>query len=168
MVSDHLFDDGIERSLAPQKKQRRVVVRDSSAHFDGCFGVASVLMVTVPVMLLVGNVDCPSAWGSLGPAHRSDEYSSAPMPRRPAKVTQGEIARVIRAAKEAGAVEVVIDGEGQIRVVLSADVPAASMLPSKEDDDAPVWTMSAPAKKKRWSSRDATSWRDIPKRLPRP
>lgn len=90
------------------------------------------------------------------------------MPRRPAKVTQGEIARVIRAAKEAGAVEVVIDGEGQIRVVLSADVPAASMLPSKEDDDAPVWTMSAPAKKKRWSSRDATSWRDIPKRLPRP
>jgi hypothetical protein len=31
------------------------------------------------------------------------------MPRRPAKVAQGEILRVIRAAKEAGAAEVVID-----------------------------------------------------------
>jgi len=36
------------------------------------------------------------------------------MPRRPDKVTQGEIARVIRAAQEAGAAEVIIDGEGQI------------------------------------------------------
>lgn len=38
------------------------------------------------------------------------------MPRRPAKITQGEIARVIRAAKQAGAAEVVIDGEGQIDI----------------------------------------------------
>ena len=89
------------------------------------------------------------------------------MPRRPAEVTQGEIARVIRATKEAGAAEVVIDGEGQICIVLSPNVPAASASPSKEDD-GPVWTMSAPARKKRWSSRDATSWRDIPKRLLRP
>jgi hypothetical protein len=41
------------------------------------------------------------------------------MPRRPAKVIQDEIARAIRAAKEAGAAGVVIDSEGQIRVVLS-------------------------------------------------
>jgi hypothetical protein len=73
------------------------------------------------------------------------------MPRHPAKVTQGEIARVIRAAKKVGGVEMVVDGEGQIRRVLSGDVPATSMLSSKEDDDAPVWTMSAPAKKKPWS-----------------
>jgi hypothetical protein len=90
------------------------------------------------------------------------------MPRRPVKITQGEIARVIRAAKEAGAAEVVIDGEGQIRVVLSPNVSAASTSPSEEDDDGPVWTMSVPARKKRWSSRDATSWREIPKHLLRP
>jgi hypothetical protein len=48
------------------------------------------------------------------------------MPRRAAKITQGEIARVIRAAREAGAKEVIIDGQGQIRVVLSSNAPAAS------------------------------------------
>jgi hypothetical protein len=64
------------------------------------------------------------------------------MPRRAAKITQGEIARVIRAAKEAGAAEVVIDGGGQICVVLSPNVLAASTSPSQEDDDGPVWTMS--------------------------
>ena len=84
------------------------------------------------------------------------------MPRRPAKVTQGEIARVIRAAKEAGAAEVVIDGEGQIHIVLSLSAPVASPAPPKVDDGQ-VWTLSVPAKKKRWSSQDATSWRDIPK-----
>jgi hypothetical protein len=89
------------------------------------------------------------------------------MPRRPAKVTQGEIARVIRAAKEAGAAEVVIDGEGQIHVVLSLSAPVASPSPPK-DDDRQVWTQSVPAKKKRWSSRNATSWRDIPKCQLRP
>jgi hypothetical protein len=40
------------------------------------------------------------------------------MPRRAAKITQSQIARVIRAAREAGATEVIIDGEGQIRIVL--------------------------------------------------
>ena len=47
----------------------------------------------------------------------SEEVRS--MPRRAAKITQSEIARVIRAAREAGATEVIVDGEGQIRVVLS-------------------------------------------------
>jgi hypothetical protein len=42
------------------------------------------------------------------------------MPRRPAKVTQAEIARAIRAAKEAGASAVTIDGEGVIRIALMA------------------------------------------------
>ena len=90
------------------------------------------------------------------------------MPRRVAKITQGEIARVIRAAKEAGAGEVIIDGQGQIRVVLSSKAPAASTSSSEETDDGPVWTMSVPARRERWSSRDATSWRDIPKHLLRP
>jgi hypothetical protein len=87
------------------------------------------------------------------------------MPRRSTRVNHREIANVIRAAKEAGAVEVVIGNEGQIRVVFSSDAPADS--PPK-DDGGHVWTMSVPGKKKRWSSRDSTSWRDIPKRQLRP
>ena len=42
------------------------------------------------------------------------------MPRRPAKVTQADIARAIRAAKEAGASEVTVDREGVIRIGLRA------------------------------------------------
>ncbi len=83
------------------------------------------------------------------------------MPRRPAKMAQVELAHAIRAANEAGAVEVVIDGEGQIRVVLSSGEPMVS--PSPQKDEGHVWTMSVPGKKKRWSSRDSASWRDIPK-----
>jgi hypothetical protein len=41
------------------------------------------------------------------------------MPRRPARVTQADIARAIRAAKEAGASEVTVDGEGVIRIALT-------------------------------------------------
>ena len=40
------------------------------------------------------------------------------MPRRPAKVTQADIARAIRAAKQAGAKGVTVDGNGVIRIVL--------------------------------------------------
>src|SRR5215467_2613466 len=42
----------------------------------------------------------------------------AHMPRRPAKVTQADIARALRAAKEAGAHSVTIDSEGFIRIEL--------------------------------------------------
>jgi hypothetical protein len=42
------------------------------------------------------------------------------MPRRPAKVTQADIARAIRAAKEAGASAVTVDQEGVIRISLTA------------------------------------------------
>ncbi|MGJ4950029.1 hypothetical protein [Bradyrhizobium sp. HKCCYLS20291] len=41
------------------------------------------------------------------------------MPRRPAKVTQADIARAIRAAKEAGANEVNIAADGTIRISLA-------------------------------------------------
>jgi hypothetical protein len=47
------------------------------------------------------------------------------MPRRPASITQADVARVIRAAKQAGAAEVEVRlGDGaQIVVRLSASAP---------------------------------------------
>ncbi|QHP69809.1 hypothetical protein EI171_22435 [Bradyrhizobium sp. LCT2] len=64
------------------------------------------------------------------------------MPRRPAKVTQADIARVIRAAKEAGADEVIIDVSGQIRISLHP-TPLTSR---QESNDTVEWQLSAPAK----------------------
>ena len=46
------------------------------------------------------------------------------MPRRPAKVTQADIARAIRAAKETGANSVTVDSDGVIRIVLAANLPS--------------------------------------------
>ncbi|TKV82229.1 hypothetical protein FDV58_06935 [Bradyrhizobium elkanii] len=60
------------------------------------------------------------------------------MPRRPAKVTQADIARVIRAAKAAGASAVTVDAEGTIRIALAAS--AASIEPT--GDGAEIWTPS--------------------------
>jgi len=40
------------------------------------------------------------------------------MPRRPASVTQADISRAIRAAKESGAGEVTIDSSGTIHIAL--------------------------------------------------
>lgn len=59
------------------------------------------------------------------------------MPRRPAKVTQADIARAIRAAKETGANAVTIDGEGIIRITL---VGAAPIKPTNGVDQE--WTPS--------------------------
>jgi hypothetical protein len=61
------------------------------------------------------------------------------MPRRPAKVTQADIARAIRAAKEAGASGVTIDGEGIIRIILMGAVPIKSTNGIDQD-----WTPSEP------------------------
>ena len=60
------------------------------------------------------------------------------MPRRPAKVTQADIARAIRAAKEAGASTVTIDGEGIIRIALTPST-AEVVLGGNNDE---VWTPS--------------------------
>jgi hypothetical protein len=60
------------------------------------------------------------------------------MPRRPAKITQAEIARAIRAAKEAGAREVTVDGDGVIRIALTAS--AAPLEPTSNTDT--VWVPS--------------------------
>ena len=60
------------------------------------------------------------------------------MPRRAAKVTQADIARAIRAAKETGASEVAVDGEGVIRIALTAS--AAPIEPATDLDE--VWVPS--------------------------
>ena len=54
------------------------------------------------------------------------------MPRRPAKVTQADIARAIRAAKEAGSHEVTVDGNGVIRIALTTG--SASIAPKNSPD----------------------------------
>jgi hypothetical protein len=60
------------------------------------------------------------------------------MPRRPAKVTQADIARAIRAAKEAGASAVTVDAEGIIRIALTAS--AAPSKPTNGLDE--IWVPS--------------------------
>ena len=62
------------------------------------------------------------------------------MPRRPAKVTQADIARAIRAAKEAGADAVTIDGDGVIRITLAGGT--ALMMAANIFDEE--WTPSEP------------------------
>jgi hypothetical protein len=62
------------------------------------------------------------------------------MPRRPARVTQADIARAIRAAKAAGASEITVDGEGVIRIALTAS--AAPIKPARGVDQE--WTPSEP------------------------
>ena len=65
------------------------------------------------------------------------------MPRRPAKVTQADIARAIRAAKEAGAHSVTIDSEGLIRIELKENT--ASNKLKRDSDEA--WTPSEALKR---------------------
>jgi len=60
------------------------------------------------------------------------------MPRRPARITQADIARAIRAAKEAGASAVTVDNEGVIRIVLTSS--PAPIQPA--NDIEPEWTPS--------------------------
>jgi hypothetical protein len=60
------------------------------------------------------------------------------MPRRPAKVTQADIARAIRAAKEAGASAVTVDTDGTIRIALSTS--AVSVRPANDVEE--VWVPS--------------------------
>ncbi|MGJ5135744.1 MULTISPECIES: hypothetical protein [unclassified Bradyrhizobium] len=61
------------------------------------------------------------------------------MPRRPAKVTQADIARAIRAAKEAGATEVVVDTDGVIRIALTSSAQSTHQPKINFDE---FWTPS--------------------------
>jgi hypothetical protein len=56
------------------------------------------------------------------------------MPRRPAQITQADIARVIRAAKQAGAAEVVVRvGDQSIIVRLApSTAPETPLAPAEE------------------------------------
>jgi hypothetical protein len=60
------------------------------------------------------------------------------MPRRPAKITQADIARAIRAAKSAGASEVIVNSEGTIRISLG---PCSAVL-AIVGDEGQDWTPS--------------------------
>ena len=51
------------------------------------------------------------------------------MSRRAAKVTQADVARAVRAAKQAGADHVEVKPDGTILVKLSPDQPAATPEP---------------------------------------
>lgn len=68
------------------------------------------------------------------------------MPRRPAKVTEADISRAIRAARKNGAGEVVVDAEGHIHIALSSKPVAPDNLSAKESYDTAEWELSAPAK----------------------
>jgi hypothetical protein len=58
----------------------------------------------------------------------------AELPRRPAAITQADVARVIRAAQRAGAVSVEIIPDGTIRVILAPVAPAESQTGSEPID----------------------------------
>jgi hypothetical protein len=72
------------------------------------------------------------------------------MPRRPAKNTQADIARALRAAKEAGAGAVTIDTKGVIRITLEPSTMAGSAAPieSASDDESEMWTPSDALKRR--------------------
>jgi hypothetical protein len=65
------------------------------------------------------------------------------MPRRPANITQADIARAIRAAKRGGASSVTVDGNGVIRIALvESAVPVQPAVNLEE-----VWVPSEPLKR---------------------
>jgi hypothetical protein len=71
-------------------------------------------------------------------AHSTIQAMRMRMPRRPAKITQADIARAIRAAKAAGADAVTVDSDGVIRISLQA---TASLVETGSDLDQ-TWVPS--------------------------
>lgn len=55
------------------------------------------------------------------------------MPRRPATVTQADVARVIRAAQQAGADAVEVQPDGKIRIVLSKPEDSTGSLSNEAE-----------------------------------
>jgi hypothetical protein len=71
------------------------------------------------------------------------------MPRRPAKVTQADIARAIRAAKETGAGEVMVDAYGQIHIAVSPMKLPPEIRSTEDEQSEPEtekWEPSKPVK----------------------
>jgi hypothetical protein len=65
------------------------------------------------------------------------------MPRRPAKITQADISRAIRATKNAGANEVAVDSEGTIRISLGQGLTIPAVLSDQGQAAAPATKASA-------------------------
>jgi hypothetical protein len=59
------------------------------------------------------------------------------MPRRPATVTQADIARAIRAAKQEGAAVVEVQRDGTIKILLQAASLASEQPTQNEWDSVP-------------------------------
>jgi hypothetical protein len=80
------------------------------------------------------------------------------MPRRPARVTQADIARAIRAAKESGAGEVSIDSSGVIHIALTTvppggDICTEPLEPAElADDVSDIKRLASPRSLKRTKS----------------
>ena len=65
------------------------------------------------------------------------------MPRRPAKITQADIARAIKAAKRGGASSLTVDGDGVIRIgLVENQTPIQPAIDLEE-----VWTPSEALKR---------------------
>lgn len=58
------------------------------------------------------------------------------MSRRPAHVTQADIARAIRAAKQAGAAEVEVHGDDGARIIIR--IAATPAVPQNVDSDEQI------------------------------
>jgi hypothetical protein len=82
-------------------------------------------------------IDNPTDPGKADQTRATGVDVEKPMPRRPAKVTQADIARAIRAAKEAGASAVTIDSDGVIRIALTATPPT-----KPANDCGEIWVPS--------------------------
>lgn len=59
------------------------------------------------------------------------------MSRRPALITQAEVARVIRAAKAEGVAAVEIDRDGTIRIILKAS-PSPTTAPGAVEEEREI------------------------------
>jgi hypothetical protein len=55
------------------------------------------------------------------------------MPRRPARITQADVARTIRAAKQAGADHVEVRPDGTMLIKFSPDLPNTNPEPLEHD-----------------------------------
>ena len=82
----------------------------------------------------IGGIKSPATLATAAPANDNEVITAAGRAgrsKRPARITQAEIERAIRAAKKAGAteVEVKIGGEASVRIPL---IPDESVAESKE------------------------------------
>src|SRR5262245_41432004 len=103
--------------------------------------IANIRGMMIRRCLVSAEIEGTEGSSGSGRALISDRRST--MPRRAAKVTQADIARALRAAKNAGASEVTVDAEGKIRIALTGR--SAPDEPQESNDTA--WTPSEALKR---------------------